>query len=212
MISFQHSYAIVPSNDYFNPQAAFPYGLTIDAVKHAMCDVTRFLQRTEERFDQFMEPATFSSMISGYLVTKIGQYSETIIKNNYHNGHPDLIPIAWYPEDRIQYGPHGIEVKASKHLSSWQGHNQEDVWLLVFCYAPPSEDTSFRFTLVAGAQLTKDDWSIAERGETSRRTRTASVTASGRQKMIANCIYCDPLFTNIHLYDSAVDSHLIRWT
>ena len=141
MISIEHSHAIIPSTDYFNPLAKLPYGLTIEAISRAMCDLAMFLQRAAEPFYLFMEPSTFSSMVSDYLVAKIATYSDTLTKNLYHNGHPDLIPIGWFPGDRMQYARDGVEVKASRSHNSWQGHNQEDAWLLVCCFDPPSEKT-----------------------------------------------------------------------
>jgi hypothetical protein len=47
----------------------------------------------------------------------------------------------------------------------------------------------FQFIAVSGALLTKSDWSVSGRSETSRRTPTASVLRSGYQKMNANWIY-----------------------
>jgi hypothetical protein len=49
----------------------------------------------------------------------------------------------------------------------------------------------FRFRMVVGAQLNKEDWLFAGRSATSRRTITASITNSGLQKMMANWIYMD---------------------
>jgi hypothetical protein len=46
--------------------------------------------------------------------------------------------------------------------------------------------------MVVGAELKKSDWLFAGRSETSRRTITASVTASGYEKMLANWIYKEP--------------------
>ena len=40
-----------------------------------------------------------------------------IVKNQYHNGHPDLIPKGKFPEDSVQYSDIGLEVKASRHSS-----------------------------------------------------------------------------------------------
>ena len=83
-----------------------------------------------------------------------------------------------------------------------QGHNAEDAWLMVFCFASgrPTDRTKgilpapFKFVSVVGAQLTKSDWKFAGRSETSRRTITAAVTTSGYDKMMANWIYRAPDF------------------
>ena len=48
------------------------------------------------------------------------------------------------------------------------------------------------FLRVVGAQLTEDDWQFAGRSETSRRAITATVKASGYQKMMNNWIYNAP--------------------
>ena len=117
-----------------------------------------------------------------------------------HNGHPDMIPSGKYPGDKLQHGIEGIEVKASRYLKSWQGHNAEDAWLMVFCFASgrPTDlakgiaPAPFRFVKVVGAQLQKSDWLFAGRSETSRRTITASVTPAGYDKLMSNWIYQDP--------------------
>ena len=91
----------------------------------------------------------------------------------------------------------GIEIKASRHGSGWQGHNAEDAWLMVFVFdANSARDVSleieakpFKFRKVVGAQLEKSDWAFSGRSVTSRRTITASVTRTGHEKMEANWIY-----------------------
>jgi hypothetical protein len=85
-------------------------------------------------------------------------------------------------------------------LKGWQGHNPEDVWLMVFVFDSnrPSDVAKgiapkpFRFLRVVGARLTRQDWLFAGRSATSRRTITASVTPSGFQKMMTNWIYQAP--------------------
>ena len=65
----------------------------------------------------------------------------------------------------------------------------------------------FRFLMVAGASLFKDDWQFAGRSETSRRTITASVKRSGYDKMMANWIYKAPALAkgNIDLLGERAD-------
>ena len=142
-------------------------------------------------------PANFSSMVGEFMAAAIPKYCKTVARNTYHNGHPDILPKGLYPEDSIQHGPEGIEIKASRHTSGWQGHNPEDVWLLVFVFdSNTSRDAGrgiaprpFRFVKVLGALLTRKDWAFSGRSETSRRTITASVTRTGYAKMEANWIY-----------------------
>jgi hypothetical protein len=107
-----------------------------------------------------------------------------------------------YTDNAAQHaGVDGIEVKASRYLNGWQGHNAEDAWLMVFVFeAGRTSDARkgvkkapFKFVKVCGAMLTKADWNFAGRSETSRRTITASVTKSGYDKMMANWIYQAPV-------------------
>jgi len=192
----------------FNPEAEIPYGLTIEHVRSAMNDFIEFLSfintqlhtKQMPRLEAFLMPANFSSMVGEFMTAIIPQYCPTLVKNRYHNWHPDLVPKGMFPGDSILHANEGIEVKASRHNSGWQGHNPEDVWLMVFVFdANSARDKAqgispkpFRFVKVVGARLTKNDWSFSGRSKTSRRTITASVTRSGYNKMEANWIYRDP--------------------
>jgi hypothetical protein len=131
------------------------------------------------------------------MASSIPKYCPTLVKNLYHNGHPDLVPKGFYPGDAILHGPKGIEIKASHYTSGWQGHNPEDTWLMVFVFESNRprdtveniEPIRFSFVEVLGAQLTKKDWLFSGRSATSRRTITASVTKTGFAKMKKNWIY-----------------------
>jgi hypothetical protein len=142
-------------------------------------------------------PANFSSMVGEFMNAAIPKYCSKLVKNTYHNGHPDLIPAGMFPNNAVQHHSVGIEVKASRHKSGWQGHNAEECWLMVFVFdSNTSRDVlsgiaprPFCFFGVYGAQLAKKDWNFSGRSETSRRTITASVTRSGFNKMVSNWIY-----------------------
>ncbi|MCQ3972625.1 MAG: hypothetical protein DPW09_04160 [Anaerolineae bacterium] len=190
---------IVDSN--FNPAAVLPYGLQIEHIRAFMSAFLDFLGfvntqlHTKEiiRLETMLMPANFSNIVGEFMSSTLPKYYSGLTKNKYHNGHPDLVPTGLFPNDAVQHSPHGIEIKASRYLRAWQGHNPEDVWLMVFvfdCNRP--RDTAprpFQFVMVVGAQLVKNDWVFSGRAETSRRTITASVTDSGYQKMMANWIY-----------------------
>ncbi len=189
----------------FNPRTELPFGLQTDHVKRAMKDYLDFLgfinqalrAKKIQRLESFLMPANFSSIVGEFMTATIPKYCKAVAKNNYHNGHPDLIPIGIYEKDASLHGEQGIEIKASRHLSGWQGHNPEDVWLMVFVFESNSpRDIAlnkpaipFRFLKVVGAELTKADWQFSGRSATSRRTITASVKRSGFDKMEANWIY-----------------------
>lgn len=188
-----------------NHRAHLPYGCTPDHIFHAMEEFVDFLgfinaqlhSRGLDRLESFLMPANFSSIVGEFMTTTIPKYCPGLVKNRYHNGHPDLIPKGRFSGDAVQHAREGIEVKGSRYLKSWQGHNPEDIWLMVFVFdANGPRDKfldilpkPFRFLMVVGAELTKDDWKFAGRSAQSRRTITASITNSGYDKMIANWIY-----------------------
>ena len=192
----------------FNPKARLPYGCTVEDIRKVMTDFAEFLtfvnqqlhSREMVRLESMLMPANFSSMVGEFVTAHIPRYCSGLVRNKHHNGHPDLIPANRFANDAVQYTHDGIEVKASRYLRGWQGHNPENVWLMVFVFdssrpvdpvkgVPPKP---FGFLVVAGAKLAKDDWAFAGRSETSRRTITASVTETGWEKTMANWIYKAP--------------------
>lgn len=187
----------------FNPEAKLPYGLETGHIHGAMADFRDFLEfvntqlhtRAIPRLESMLMPANFSSMVGEFMTSAIPRYCRALAKNRYHNGHPDLIPRGLFEADSVQHSSIGIEVKASRYRRAWQGHNPEDIFLLVFVFDSnrPKDTTPrpFRFLMVLGAHLTKEDWLYSGRSETSRRTITASVADSGYRKMMSNWIYRD---------------------
>lgn len=192
----------------FNPKCVLPYGLTTGHVSAAMQDFIDFLgfvnvqlhSKSIPRLESMLMAANFSSMVGEFMTANIPKHCRTISKNLYHNGHPDLIPANHFESDAVQYAREGIEVKASRYERSWQGHNPEEVFLVVFVFeanGPRDEfrkvpPMPFRFKMVVGAHLQKDDWKFAGRSRESRRTITASVTKTGYDKMVRNWIYLAP--------------------
>jgi hypothetical protein len=202
----------VPEHPYFenfNADAWIPFGVPVEHIFHAMVDFTDFLQAVDTelvrkdmaRLEEMLMPANFSSIVGEFITSNLPKHCPTIAKNTYHNGHPDLLPVRKYPGNAAQHaGSDGIEVKASRYRKGWQGHNPEDVWLMVFVFegGRPSdartakELTRFRFLAVYGALLEKADSQFAGRSQTSRRTITAAVLPSGFEKMARNWIYKAP--------------------
>jgi hypothetical protein len=190
----------------FNRAAILPYGLTTDHIAGAMTDFLYFLRLVNTglhsekiaRLEAIMMSANFSSLVGEFMNAGIPKYRKTLVKNKYHNGHPDMIPAGMFPGDSVQHAAEGIEIKASRYNKSWQGHNPEDTWLMVFVYdsnRPTDYEVNpkpFQFLGVVGERLVKTDWLFAGRSATSRRTITASVTPTGYAKMAANWIYKAP--------------------
>lgn len=189
----------------FNKKAELPFGLKIEHMKAAMeefIDFIGFINTTLNakgfpRFESFLMPANFSSIVCEFMSAGIPKHCKTVVKNAYHNGHPDLLPAGKFKDDKCQHGKDGIEIKASRYQKAWQGHNAEDCWLMVFVFssngprdlAEGFEPKPFKFEKVVGAPLEVSDWKFSGRSETSRRTITASVTNSGCEKMMKNWIY-----------------------
>lgn len=199
--------ALVPvplDPDGFNSDVKLPYGLLSEHVGRAMQDFLNFLGYINEelhsrdiaRQELLMEPAGFSGLVGGFMVSGLPKHCPTLAKNNYHNGHPDMLPKGRYPGDSIAHANEGIEVKASRRPSSWQGHNPEASWLMVFQYDSNKaadligevEPRPFRFVQVTCARLEEADWTFAGRSETSKRTITATINKSGMQKLRTNWI------------------------
>lgn len=188
----------------FNPNAKIPFGVTTEHVRAAMQDFIGFLTLIDTALqgkgmaslENTIMQANFSSLVGEMMGACIPKHCATIVKNRYHNGHPDILPAGKYPKDEAQHaGSDGIEIKASRYLEGWQGHNVEDVWLMEFVFQSGRAGTkvkgapAFKFLLVAGALLSKRDWQFAGRKGKSRRTITASVKPEGAAKMMANWIY-----------------------
>ena len=198
-----------PRIEHFNSNAKIPFGVSVEHVFLAMVDFTDFLRTVDSelvrnrmsRLEEMLMPANFSSMVGEFITSDLPKHCPTVAKNAYHNGHPDLLPAGKYPRNCAQHvGADGIEVKASRYQRGWQGHNAEDVWLMVFVFegGRPSDAqtgkamTRFRFLAVYGAKLEKSDWQFSGRSQTSRRTITATVMPSGFAKMTDNWIYKAP--------------------
>ncbi len=91
----------------FNPAAVIPYGCTVEHVRSAMNDFLDFLSfingqlhtKGTPRLETFLMPANFSSIVGEYMTIAIPKYCPGLAKNNYHNGHPDMLPSGVYPGD-----------------------------------------------------------------------------------------------------------------
>lgn len=195
--------ALNPSG--FNPSVTLPYSLSVTHIKSAMEEFLDFLgfiniqllSRNIIRLERLLMPANFSSLVGEFMNTSIPRFCPTLVKNQYPNGHPDLLPTGVFADNAVQYTHEGIEVKGSRYGRGWQGHNPEATWLMVFTFeANSANDTRkkrptrpFRFMGVFAAKLELEDWTYAGRSATSRRTITASVNPRGLQKMQANWVY-----------------------
>src|SRR5215212_5773093 len=96
----------------FNRKAVLPYGLTIEHLKKTMEEFLAFLgfingqlgTKGIHRLESFMMAANFSSLVGEFMGATIPRFCPTLIKNRYHNGHPDLLPIDKFPRNAVQHG------------------------------------------------------------------------------------------------------------
>jgi hypothetical protein len=94
----------------FNPNSKLPYGLTIEHLQAAMNDFTNFLSfinlqlhsREIERLESMLMPAYFSSIVGEFMASSIPKHCSSLAKNQYHNGHSDIIPRT-IPNDAVQH-------------------------------------------------------------------------------------------------------------
>ena len=108
----------------FNRASKIPGGVTTTHVRKAMQEFLEFLgfintqlnTRAIERLESFLMPANFSSMVGEFMGAAIPKYCKTVVRNKYHNGHPDMLPKGRYADDAILHASEGIEIKGSRHL------------------------------------------------------------------------------------------------
>lgn len=183
-----------------------PYDLRVAEIRAGMDAFYDFVHAANSfmsnqgwnRLEETLSAATFSTLVSELVVQSVSAQSAAVIANQHHNGRPDLVPRGHYPEDRAQRGTEGVEVKASRNTSGWQGHNAETGWIMIFQYVvdattlPVEERAPTRFVRVLCANLEESDWSFSGRSPTSRRTITASILQSGLVKLTRRPLYQDP--------------------
>lgn len=189
---------------YVNRNVALPYSLTVDEVAEAVAETYRLFHGLNDYLsDSGFRPLealllgnSLSGIISEFLVKNIARVSKTLEVNLKVGGHPDLLPKGHYSTSFVLKGDQGIEVKASIHKGGWQGHNPEDVWLMIFRYRIGEQEVGtivlLTFVEILCARLDKSDWSFSGRRGTSRRTPTASITAKGVEKLRSNYLYRIP--------------------
>jgi hypothetical protein len=144
-------------------------------------------------FEEIALGNTFSGLLSEILVKNIAKHSKAVMRNKHVGGHPDLIPVGHPKGDDQLRCDEGVEIKTSRQGGGWQAHNPETGWLIVFRYElAASEEKPTRFVQILAAKLDAEDWSLAERKATSRRTRTCSINQRGVEKLRSNPIYEEP--------------------
>jgi len=186
----------------FNSIATLPYELRLRDFEMAMQDVYDFfydvnvllLDKGLHRMDDMLRPAAMSGMLSDMLTASVAKHSRVLTENRYFNGHPDLIVQGRYPNNSVQSGEHGIEVKSTRKAGgAVDTHGAREQWMCVFVYVtdhdtePADQRRPMRFTEVYLGHVTIADFRSNPRATLG--TRTATLDRAGILKLRGNWIY-----------------------
>lgn len=191
--------------DKFNPAPVLPYNLRVKDFELAMTDIYDFfhdvnqnlLDKNLRRFEDMARPAMLSGMVSDLMTDSLATHSRSLIVNGYHNGHPDLLVVDKYADNKVQSGEHGVEIKSTnKNGGAVDTHGARSQWMCVFVYKvdkstqSASDREPLKFTEVYLAQVEADDFRLNSR-QTATGTRTATLDRDGVAKLRRGWIYLD---------------------
>ena len=124
----------------------------------------------------------------------LATHSRTLVENRYFNGHPDLVVQGIYPDNSVQAGEQGIEIKTTRNRGgAVDTHGARDQRMCVFVYEvdtttePATNRRPMTFTEVYLGQVTLEDFRRNPRGELG--TRTATLHRDGIRKLRENWVY-----------------------
>ncbi len=188
--------------DGFNRGLPLPYQLRTDDFRLALIDVYDFFYDVNElltarglqRLDDMLRPAIMSGVLSDMLTSSLARHSRTLVENRYFNGHPDLVVQGVYPNNSVQAGEQGIEVKTTRNRGgAVDTHGSRNQWMCVFVYEvdtetePAIDRRPMTFTEVYLGQVTLDDFRRNPRGELG--TRTATLHRESIRKLRDSWVY-----------------------
>jgi len=188
----------------FNASAVLPYDLRIDDFRIAMQDVYDFffdvnsllVDKGLPRLDEMLRKQTASGMISDMLTASVAKHSRSLVENQQHNGHPDLVLRGIYPDDAVKAGSQGVEIKTTlKRGGVVDTHGGRDQWMCVFVYEtdrvgkPTSKREPMQFREVYLAKVSASDFRVNERGPLG--TRTSALARDGATILRQNWVYLD---------------------
>ncbi|MEQ1808026.1 MAG: hypothetical protein ABL900_21810 [Burkholderiaceae bacterium] len=200
----------------FNAQLELPFALRIEDFRLAIQDVYDFffdvnsglVVKGLERLDDTLRPAIMSGVLSDMLTASLAKHSRTLVVNGHFNGHPDLVVKGRYPNNKVQAGEFGVEVKTTRKAGgAVDTHGARDQWMCVFVYRvdntsePATRRQPMTFTEIYLGQVGIADFRKNARGELG--TRTATLDAAGIAKLRRSWVY--RLRTVAPLDSSSVD-------
>ena len=186
-------------------ETGLPYQLRLMDFEAAMQDLydffhdisTSLTNRGLRRFEDMLRPAAMSGLISDLLSSSLANHSRSLTENRYFNGHPDLIVSGIYPNNSVQAGEEGVEIKSTrKKGGAVDTHGAREQWMCVFVYEVDTETEPARdrrpmnFTEVYLAHVAVADFRRNPRGDLG--TRTATLHKEGVRKLREHWIYRVP--------------------
>ena len=171
------------------------FQIAMQDVYDLLHDINSLLvDRGLRRLDDMLRPAAMSGMVSDLLTASLANHARALTENGYFNGHPDLLVEGAYPNNAIQAGTEGVEIKSTRRAGgAVDMHGARDQWLCVFVYSVDNESEPARarqpmtFTEVYLAHVLTDDFRRNERGELG--TRTATLHREGIRKLREHWVY-----------------------
>ena len=186
----------------FNPAVTLPYDLRLEDFQLAMQDVYDFFfdvnsmlaKKGLQRLDEMLRPAIMSGVLSDMLTASLAKHSRVLTINLHFNGHPDLVVQGVYPNNAVNSGTEGVEIKTTrKSGGAVDTHGAREQCMCVFVYdldgetQPVAARRPMRFTEVYIAQVGVEDFRKNARGELG--TRTATLHKEGIRKLRENWVY-----------------------
>lgn len=186
----------------FNETLELPYSLRLVDFEIAMQDVYDLfrdingllLERGLNRLEETFRPAAMSGFISDLLTASLSNHARSLTANQHFNGHPDLVVKGVYPNNQVQAGSQGVEIKSTRRRGgAVDTHGARDQWLCVFVYQTDNETEPARerlptvFSEIYLAHVGLGDFRKNPRGELG--TRTATLHREGLQKLRSGWVY-----------------------
>jgi hypothetical protein len=186
----------------FSSAMELPYELRLADFEIAMQDVydffydvnTLFDKKGLPRLDDNLRPAIMSGMLSDMMTASMAAHSRSLVQNRFFNGHPDLVVVGRYADNKVQAGEDGVEIKTTrKRGGAVDTHGGRGQWMSVFVYEiddetePAKNRRPIRFTEIYLAKVETSDFRNNPRGLLG--TRTSTLHRQGVQKLRAGWVY-----------------------
>jgi hypothetical protein len=185
-----------------NSDAVLPFQLRLADFASAMQDVYDFFYDVNlglvakglERLDDMLRPAIVSGVLSDMLTASLARHSRTLTQNEHFNGHPDLVVRGVYPDNAVQAGVDGIEIKTTrKGGGAVDTHGARDQWICVFVYEVDNDTEPARnrkpmtFRAIYLCEVCVADFRKNARGDLG--TRTATLHRGGLARLREHWVY-----------------------